>query len=89
MARCGLNLGTVQAPKGFVAAGGAEKQTAAFLRAARTLLQQSKKGRLKRSRLESGLCDVLGLSQPKVAKRLQKRIDANKLVQNQQWITMR
>lgn len=72
-----------------VAAGGTEKQSAAFLRAARTLLQESKKGRLKRTRLEASLCQELALSQQKVAKRLQKRIDANKLVQNQQWISMR
>lgn len=62
------------------------KQSAAFLKTVRKLLRNSKKGKLKRSRLEATLCETLELSQQVVAKRLQKRIDANKLVQTQKWV---
>jgi hypothetical protein len=72
----------------MVATGGNQRQTSGFLKTARTLLMKSKKGRLKRSSLEARLCRALELSQQKVSKCLQKRIDANKLVQTEQWIAI-
>jgi hypothetical protein len=70
----------------LIHAGSVEEAPNGFYKTVRRLLKTSKKQRLKRSRLEERVAKALSISVELVSKRLQKRIDSEKLVQDRHWV---
>lgn len=60
-----------------------------IVKIAKGLIKKSKRQRIKRVRLEAALAEQLSCSDGKASRRLQKCVDAGRLVISDKWVTLK